>query len=586
MIDKYLIGQKIREFRKRSKISQLDLELEIDASPGSISRIESGDTNPTKETIHKISKILKLSPEELAMLFGIELSKNTTYIENYEEIKVDYNNKNVNPLNIIQNINLNDTIENTLKDLIDKGFIYPAIYLKEKDNELYQLKMGKVSENCFSLAKEILGKEIYEVEYSVTDKTLVTHAILTGQIQFSNDLFELIFPHLGKIYSLQSSCDSQLMIALPLKINSNVIGCITFQSKDKHLSDKQIKLLSEFSDQRANAIYTAEVKEEMDLKIENKYTKRNSPLLNNLRGFLGIKEFWELLKTHRHLQIYTLLFFLLASYWLFDQLFLSTESLIYKAFTHVYFIMAAYAAYMGFKTYKLVGSNNKLSKMVLILTLISTNHTLGQITFSIIHVFSNYETIYPSLSEVFFLTATYLSLWLSFYNFTYIKNKFINFVINIPTILIVSLVGILLFSFMFSMGNNDFNINSRNFSATIFDLAYNIGQTLAVVFSLLGLVILRSNTVSKETSFFLVLYFYTSILLYTADFIFTLEYLTEGVIPGGFSDLFYLMHYTMIGIGHIILLATIQKKMKVLKTISKTFENKEILESVVSKIVN
>ncbi|MDQ6985419.1 MAG: helix-turn-helix transcriptional regulator [Candidatus Dojkabacteria bacterium] len=54
------LGEKIKNFRKRAGLSQLDLEMRIDGSPGMISRIENGKVNPTKETISSISKIAKL----------------------------------------------------------------------------------------------------------------------------------------------------------------------------------------------------------------------------------------------------------------------------------------------------------------------------------------------------------------------------------------------------------------------------------------------------------------------------------------------------------------------------------------------
>lgn len=42
------VGEKIRRFRKRAGVSQFELELRINASPGSISRIESGQVNVLK----------------------------------------------------------------------------------------------------------------------------------------------------------------------------------------------------------------------------------------------------------------------------------------------------------------------------------------------------------------------------------------------------------------------------------------------------------------------------------------------------------------------------------------------------------
>lgn len=66
-------GNKIRTLRKRAGITQLELELRIDAAFGSISRIENGITNPTKETLFAIAKALGLGPFETADLFGINL---------------------------------------------------------------------------------------------------------------------------------------------------------------------------------------------------------------------------------------------------------------------------------------------------------------------------------------------------------------------------------------------------------------------------------------------------------------------------------------------------------------------------------
>ena len=42
------LGNKIRAFRERAGLSQMQLELEIEMSPGSLSRIENNQVNPTK----------------------------------------------------------------------------------------------------------------------------------------------------------------------------------------------------------------------------------------------------------------------------------------------------------------------------------------------------------------------------------------------------------------------------------------------------------------------------------------------------------------------------------------------------------
>lgn len=83
MISSKVLGQRIRFFRKRAGISQFDLELAIDASPGMLSRIESGKVNPTKETVQKIGNELNLTHRELDYLVGISSS-----MANEDEINI------------------------------------------------------------------------------------------------------------------------------------------------------------------------------------------------------------------------------------------------------------------------------------------------------------------------------------------------------------------------------------------------------------------------------------------------------------------------------------------------------------------
>jgi len=66
------LGGLIRRYRKRVGMSQFDLELEIETSPGCISRIENGLVNPTKESIKKIVRAFGLNALEEASLFDIE----------------------------------------------------------------------------------------------------------------------------------------------------------------------------------------------------------------------------------------------------------------------------------------------------------------------------------------------------------------------------------------------------------------------------------------------------------------------------------------------------------------------------------
>lgn len=88
------VGQRLRYFRRKADISQMQLELQIEASPGSISRIESGEVNPTKETIAKIAKVLNLSDREVDYIAGP--LANPATVEEIEKARAavkDYFNK-------------------------------------------------------------------------------------------------------------------------------------------------------------------------------------------------------------------------------------------------------------------------------------------------------------------------------------------------------------------------------------------------------------------------------------------------------------------------------------------------------------
>lgn len=68
-------GNRIRSIRKQKGLSQLQLEVLIGASFGSICRIENGLTNPTKETIFAIINSLQLTLEEAMFLFHLDVLK-------------------------------------------------------------------------------------------------------------------------------------------------------------------------------------------------------------------------------------------------------------------------------------------------------------------------------------------------------------------------------------------------------------------------------------------------------------------------------------------------------------------------------
>lgn len=69
-MDELTLGRKLYAFREERKISQTKVEVETGLSFGTISRIENGVINPTKETLHRISTCLSLDTFEFTYLLG------------------------------------------------------------------------------------------------------------------------------------------------------------------------------------------------------------------------------------------------------------------------------------------------------------------------------------------------------------------------------------------------------------------------------------------------------------------------------------------------------------------------------------
>lgn len=70
MIDNLTLGKRLKFFRERAHISQFDLESQMGAASGMISRIESGKVNPSKETVLKLAEIYLLNRWETDYLIG------------------------------------------------------------------------------------------------------------------------------------------------------------------------------------------------------------------------------------------------------------------------------------------------------------------------------------------------------------------------------------------------------------------------------------------------------------------------------------------------------------------------------------
>lgn len=71
--NKPTLGSKLRFFRERNELTQLELAEESGLDLSTVTRIENDTQNPDKETLYILANALFLNAKETAYLFGINI---------------------------------------------------------------------------------------------------------------------------------------------------------------------------------------------------------------------------------------------------------------------------------------------------------------------------------------------------------------------------------------------------------------------------------------------------------------------------------------------------------------------------------
>ena len=212
------IGEKIKSYRARTGMSQLDLELEMEASPGMISRIERGKVNPTKETVGKIADILKLNTFEKFNLFNLGDDKFFSKILNISFNVQDTQNK----LGLVKLV---------VDELVEVLNIYTAILVEEREGYLY----GVDSTQHWSreVALKIIGRDFSDLRVSLKEDTNYFVKCYKEQSPiYSSELSDFACPAINKDLAdrIQKLTKVHSFIAVPVINRSNMesIACVLF----------------------------------------------------------------------------------------------------------------------------------------------------------------------------------------------------------------------------------------------------------------------------------------------------------------------------------------------------------------------
>ncbi len=239
-------GELIRKLRRAREVSQFDLELAIDAGFGSISKIERGIVEPTKPTLARIIRTLKLPPHEIMALYGIDL-------DCYRNV-----------IGSINKIYEQGTLADCLQTVVDEisrnlNLVGVSILLVEGNKLVYKVTSNEpYKKRLLNLIREIVDKISYELNDPQPSPQV--QAILSKQLVLSTSLYECFKPHLSKpladiiIKLIGVEVIGFLPIIHDTPAGEKAVGVITFAVKESHIVEKALPLMYGYLDSAAIAI--------------------------------------------------------------------------------------------------------------------------------------------------------------------------------------------------------------------------------------------------------------------------------------------------------------------------------------------
>ncbi len=249
------VGEKIRRFRKRAGVSQFELELRINASPGSISRIESGQVNPTKETLQKVIEVLDLKVFEAGSLFNlnfdefpkmVNLAKKLSSSLDFEEVLQYAVNEITNELGFLGSVLL----------LCEGDYVYAEAMSQnvhtKKIQDMLPIPLKKLKASMLKNPNNYVIKSIRE---KVPQYSTVFNNFTSGFIP--NQVADLI----------QKLNGTKCTLCFPIEVNSRAIGAILFSKGIIDKFEAEINVLKVFAEHVGIAIMNAKRYEVLQAEV-------------------------------------------------------------------------------------------------------------------------------------------------------------------------------------------------------------------------------------------------------------------------------------------------------------------------------
>ncbi len=238
------IGQKIKNFRKRAGKSQFELELDIDASPGSISRIESGEVNPTKETLVKVGEALKLQDYETALLVGVDVSSTISDLINITK-------------DLQESKDLDAVVQKAVDSIVKSMNLFGSFIVIKRDNVVQLQTFTKAWYT--DMIMKIINKPPKSITAPIEEhsQNCMVQAVLQRKAIIDPDVVKFLYPAVSMPIAqmLKKLTNVKACSALPLIHDDEVVGAISFSKSYESHFEEELLILQAFADFIAGLLY-------------------------------------------------------------------------------------------------------------------------------------------------------------------------------------------------------------------------------------------------------------------------------------------------------------------------------------------
>ena len=255
MNDNLKLGEKLRNYRKRAGISQLELEIKIDSSTVTISRIENGEVNPTKETLLKIVDALDIKYYEASDIFNLDTNELSRLVKIAQKLNTT--------------LNLNEVLQNSVNELVfELGLLGSIIFLVEGDT-VYAKTITQTGYTRF--ITDILKVPFSSLKGSITKDrdNYIVRTIVEKKPFYSLDVYNFAIGAVNKIIAgmIQKFTNHKCAISLPIIFKGESIGTILFSKDYVDNFKSEYAILESYTNIIGNAIFNAKQFESLKLEI-------------------------------------------------------------------------------------------------------------------------------------------------------------------------------------------------------------------------------------------------------------------------------------------------------------------------------